>query len=57
LQQAISLMDSSHQALIKGKAELHLPATMSGQIHDLYFGSPQPFIFWKPAICPWPDNC
>ncbi|WP_062787945.1 EAL domain-containing protein [Aquitalea pelogenes] len=45
LQQAINLMDSSHQALIKGKAELHLPATMSGQIHDLYFGSPKAIHF------------
>ena len=45
LQQAISLMDSSHRALIKGKVELHLPAEMSEPIHALYFASPQAINF------------
>ncbi|BBF85304.1 diguanylate cyclase [Aquitalea magnusonii] len=41
LQQAIALMASSHQGLINGQPELHLPETMSPAVHDLYFGHPQ----------------
>jgi hypothetical protein len=55
LQQAVSLMASSHQALINGAPQLHLPQTMSPAVHALYFGNPQAIHFWKTVIWPWPD--
>ncbi|WP_159876958.1 EAL domain-containing protein [Aquitalea denitrificans] len=45
LQQAVSLMATSHQGLINGQPQLHLPQTMSPAVHALYFGNPQAIHF------------